>query len=138
MNQSELANPSRRRRARRVAALPPPHRATARVTVSWQPANHDRAAQLGLSEVELVAGLEAVPNRNWTCLDGSERDWVQAIASSRSSEVLLTARLGNDLAAKHLVLELAELLTFTLRESHPLVRVLFLPDGAPRRIRSDA
>lgn len=129
MNQSEPARPARRHHARRAPRTP--ERITApRVTVAWSPSNHEGTSGLALTEVELVAGPEALPNRTWTCPEGLESNWVEAISCARCSEVVLTARLGNDPSAKHLVLELAELLTFRLSESRPRIRVLFLPTAS--------
>ncbi len=86
-----------------------------------------------------MAGPESAANRTWTCSEDFGANWVEAISSARCSEVVLTARLGNDVPARHLVLELAELLTFSLTESHPLIRVLFLPAAnAPQDTRNHA
>jgi len=115
VNQIELAQPSRRRRVHRVASEP--ERVTAHVTVAWTPSNHDGAPRFSSTEIELVPGFEASPHQSW----------IEAISSARCREVLLTARLGNNVPAKHLVLELAELLTFSLTEIQPLIRVRFLP-----------
>jgi hypothetical protein len=49
---------------------------------------------------------------------------------------VLTARLGDDQPAKHLVLELAELLTLELAATQPLIRVRFLPTANKRRWRT--
>jgi hypothetical protein len=101
----------------------------ARVTVAWTPSNSnfDGAPNPAPTELELVAGLDAAPSTVWTCRQRFGADWVQAIASARCSEVVLTARLGDDLPAKHRVLELAGLLTLELAETQPLIRVRFLP-----------
>ena len=133
MNQPELARPARGNRARNVlhvaAALVTP----ASVTVAWTP-NHDGVSSSPPIEVELVAEAESAPNRTWTCSEGFGSRWVDALASARCSEVLLTARLGDDLSAKHLVLELTQLLAFTLTESQPLIRVVFLPTTSGPRV----
>jgi hypothetical protein len=81
----------------------------------------------------LVAEREPAPNRAWTCPKNFGSNWVDAISPARRSEVVLTARLDDDASAKHLVLELAELLTFRLSESKPLIRVLFLPAASAAR-----
>ncbi|HKO52951.1 MAG TPA: hypothetical protein VJV79_34820 [Polyangiaceae bacterium] len=132
MNQVELAHPSRRPRARRPAAETKQRRIpsrsdaiNARVSVAWTSSEGTGTPGLAPTEIELVAGL--APNRAWTCPQNFGSNWVEAIASAHCNEVVLTARLGDNLAAKHLVLELAELLTFKLTESHPLIRVRFLP-----------
>ncbi len=137
MNQSEPARPARRHRPQHVArdrerwAIPS-------VTVAWSPSNDQEASGFTLTEVELVAGPEATPNRTWTCPEGLGANWIEALSSARCSEVVLTARLGNDHAAKHLVLELAELLTFKLTESQPRIRVLFVPTSAARGAQGHA
>jgi len=105
----------------------------ARLTVSWT-TDHDGAPGSAPIEVELVAESESAPNRTWTCSESFGSRWVDALASARCSEVLLTARLGNDLPAKHLVLELAQLLAFTLTDSQPLIRVRFLPTTSGARV----
>jgi len=107
--------------------------------VSWTAKNHDGAPLLAPSEFELTRELAAGPNHAWTCADASGFNWLEALSSARCHEVVLTARLGDNLSAKHLVLELAEQLTFKLAEHQPLVRVLFLPmTSAPRAIRNHA
>jgi hypothetical protein len=116
-------------------ALVAPDRApAARVTVAWS--SDDGAKSFAPTELELVAGLEADPTRTWTCPQPFASNWVEAIASARCSEVVLTARLGDDLPAKHLVLELAELLTHELAATQPLIRVRFLPTAGKRRWRT--
>jgi len=107
--------------------------------VAWTPANHDGASRPARTELELVAGEEATANSTWSCPESFGSNWVEAISSARCNEVVLTARIGSDVSAKHLVLELAELLTFRLTESHPLIRVLFLPTAqTPHSVRSQA
>lgn len=124
MNQAEIAQPARRRPVRGVPSES--EQATARVTISWTPGHHDGPARLAPTEVELVTGLEADSNRTWTSTAAFGNQWLEAIDAARCSEVVLTARLGHDLAAKHSVLELAELLTFKLTASQPLIRVFFV------------
>jgi hypothetical protein len=116
-----------------------PERVSARLTVAWTPGHHDGASRLAPTEVELVTRLEADSNRIWICPDSIGANWLEAIASARCSEVVLTARIGDDLSVKHSVLELAERLTFRLTESQPLIRVVFVPAAsAPRGQRSHA
>jgi len=124
LNQAEIAQPARRRRLRRVPSES--EQATARVTISWIPGHHDGPARPAPAELELVCGLEADSNRTWTNRGAFGAQWLEAIDSARCSEVVLTARLGHDLAAKHWVLELAELLTCKLTASQPLIRVFFV------------
>jgi len=112
---------------------------TARVTVSWSSGTQDGSPILAPTKVELTRELDAAGDRAWTCADGFEMNWVEALSSAACREVVLTAELGDNLSAKHLVLELAEHLTFKLTEHQPLIRVLFLPTrGAPRTIRHHA
>ena len=120
----------RRTRAAECAAVP-------RVTVAWTASSRDGAPNIP-TEVELVAELESAASGMWTCADSFGGNWVEAISSAHCSEVLLTARLGDDIPAKHLVLELAQLLTFKLSEGHPLIRVRFLPNTGERSVRSRA
>jgi hypothetical protein len=101
--------------------------------VAWSPANEDSPSGLTLSEIELEAELEATSSATWTCRQSLASGWVEALAASRCSEVVLTAMLGDDQPAKHLVLELAELLTFQLAATHPLIRVRFLPPAREQR-----
>jgi hypothetical protein len=126
LNQSEPARPTRRYRSRQVASaaerFTPP-----RVTVSWSPSNYEGASGESTTEVQLVAELEAASGTMWTCPNGLGSNWVEAISTARCSEVVLTARLGDDPSAKHLVFELAGQLTFKLSDSQPRIRVLFLP-----------
>ncbi|HWZ89276.1 MAG TPA: hypothetical protein VNW92_10510 [Polyangiaceae bacterium] len=107
-----------------------------RVTVAWTPSSDDSAKSFAPTEVELVAGIAADPTTTWTCRERFAANWVEAIASARCSEVVLTARLGDDLPGKHRVLELAELLTHELAATQPLIRVRFLPTASKRRWRS--
>ena len=137
MNQAQLAQTTRRRRVRQIASASEP--VGARVTISWTPGHHDGFSPLAPTELELVTRLEADSNRTWTCPESIGASWLEAITSARCSEVVLTARIGDDLSVKHSVLELAELLTFRLTESQPLIRVVFVPAAsAPRRHRSHA
>jgi hypothetical protein len=75
---------------------------------------------------------------SWICGGDLESRWVESLSACRCSEVVLTARLGDDAAAKHRVLELVELLTFKLTASQPLIRALFLPAPSARRVRHHA
>jgi len=127
VNQPELAHPARRRRARHAGASAPEDFTPAVVTVAWTPSSHDGERQRGPIQVELVAGLDAALTGASLCPQGVGPNWLEALFSAHCSEVVLTARLGDDLAAKHRVLELAELLTLKLTATHPLIRVLFLP-----------
>jgi hypothetical protein len=96
------------------------------VTVAWTPSSHDGERPGAGIEVELVADLDAAVTGTWLCPNGVGPNWLEALFCAGCSEVVLTARLGNDLSAKHRVLELAELLTFKLTATKPLIRVRFL------------
>jgi hypothetical protein len=80
--------------------------------------------------LELEGASSATAGRAWRCRELSGASWVEAIAAAGCSEVVLTARLGDDGRARHLVLELAELLTRTLSATKPHIRVRFLPPSA--------
>ncbi|HEY3255993.1 MAG TPA: hypothetical protein VGJ91_18670 [Polyangiaceae bacterium] len=124
MNQPELARPARRHRSRHVEHAPE-NGTAARVTVAWTPRAHDGAARTAPSEIELVAALGAGLTRTWACTGSVGSNWLELISATDCREVVLTARLGNDVLAKHLVLDLAEFLTLQLTASQPLIRVLF-------------
>jgi hypothetical protein len=109
------------------------HSDTARVTVTWTPSKHDDAPRFTPSEIELVAELEVASTATWTCSQRFASNWLEAIASARCGEVVLTARLDDNPQAKHVVLELAELLTVELAATQPLIRVRFLPTASERR-----
>jgi hypothetical protein len=137
LNQTELAEPARKGRARGVATEP--ERVTARVTVAWTPSKHGGPSDLAPAEIELVSRLNADSNCTWICAPSFGSNWLEAISSAHCQEVVLTARIGNDMPAKHLVLELAELLTLELTEGQPTIRVRFLPPAnAARGARTHA
>jgi hypothetical protein len=132
MNEQPRTEPARRARGKRsvdCGPIEPGRPNAARVTVAWTPLSNDGMP----GEIELVDGLEAAQTTTWTCRRRFASNWVEAIASARCSEVVLTARLGDDLPAKHRVLDLAELLTFYLAATQPLIRVRFLPTTSKRR-----
>jgi hypothetical protein len=134
---TEPAIPAQRQPAPRVAGKLEPV-APARVTVAWTTSNDDGVPRPTRTEIELVAGFDATGG-TWTCRESVGSNWVEALSSARSNEVVLTARIGSDVSAKHRVLELAELLTFRLSASQPLIRVRFLPSApGPLRVRSHA
>jgi len=122
--QPAFARPAQRHQPRRRAAAAASERPRRpRVTVAWTPPN-----DVMPTEVELVADFEPSSTTGaWTWHERFRANWVEAIASARCREVVLTARIGNDAPGKHLVLELAEQLTLTLTATHPLIRVRFLP-----------
>lgn len=98
--------------------------------VTWTSGNHDGAPQLPPARFELVAK----PGASWVCAGDFTSSWVDSLSAWSCREVVLTADVGDDVAGKHRVLELAEFLTFTLTESQPLIRVLFVA-GTERATR---
>jgi hypothetical protein len=80
--------------------------------------------------LELAGSSSATAGGAWRCRELSGASWVEAISAAGCTEVVLTARLGDDGRARHLVLELAELLTQTLSATKPHIRVRFLPSLA--------
>jgi hypothetical protein len=78
------------------------------------------------TQVELEAELETQAATTWVCRETSGSGWAEALFSTLCSEVLLTA-LSDDLPSKHLVFDLADLLTLKLAASRPLIRVRFSP-----------
>ncbi len=127
MNQPRTA---RRERGPHGLPIAPLRTGAARVTVAWTPSRHDLAPSLAPTELELFAALEASPMAPWTSRESLATTWLETLASARCSEIVLTARLDDDLNAKHRVLELVELLTFELAATQPLIRVRFLPKGS--------
>lgn len=101
--QSLLSLPARRGRAHR--ALP----SASRVMIAWTSEKDHETRARSVAEIEL----------------SGERTWVAALCADRCREVTLTAHVGNDATAKQHVLELAELLTFELAATQPLIRVRF-------------
>jgi len=114
---------------RRHAAASRPVRAheAARVVVSWS-SEGDREAGRCFAPVNLeLETSTTAPGGTWRCRDLSGASWVEAISAASCTEVVLTARLGHDGRARHLVLELAEQLTQRLSTTKPHIRVRFLP-----------
>jgi hypothetical protein len=110
----------------------------ARVVVAWHKVSEDGAAELEPTEVELEADLAAPTSATWVSRLPSGLGWAEALSSAACSEVVLTARI-DDPTSKHLVFELAGLLSLRLAATQPLIRVRFLPPvGARRRARSAA
>jgi hypothetical protein len=103
-------------------------RGVARVVVDWSsPLTVASGAVLAPLQLELEAAPQGTALGTWKCRELSTAGWVEAISSAQCTEVVLTARLGDDGPARHLVLELAELLTQKLAATQPLIRVRFLP-----------
>jgi hypothetical protein len=111
------------RRARR--------REAARIVVAWSsPSGTETGRCLAPLNLELEPSGSTTGGRPWRCRELSDASWVEAISAARCTEVVLTARLGDDGRARHLVLELAELLTQRLSITKPHIRVRFLPSLA--------
>lgn len=113
--------PSESRRLQRA-------RGPARVVVAWSsPLDTEAGRCLAPVKLELEAAPSATAIGAWHCRELSGASWVEAISAARCTEVVLTARLGDDGAARHRVLELAELLTQRLSATKPHILVRFLP-----------
>ena len=97
----------------------------ARVSVAWSPARDIEGAR---SATELAVELGAEGGYRWSHAPEADGGWLDVLAEAGCTEVTLTARLG-DHGAKHAVLELAELLTFKLAATQPLIRVRFLAEA---------
>ena len=78
-------------------------------------------------ELETDSALSGNAEPRWVCSQPSDLGWEEALSAAGCEEVVLTAELDDDPAAKHLVLDLAERLTQKLAATHPLIRVRFLP-----------
>lgn len=100
------------------------------VEVAWS-APGSLLPESAAARVELEAKPKASGQPTWTCPRAPGWRWEEALSAAACEEVVLTAQLGDDLDAKHLVLGLAERLTQELAATKPLIRVRFLP--APSR-----
>jgi hypothetical protein len=131
----QLASTISLRSLRRHAAstLPRARRGgSVRVVVDWSSPAPSGTPAASSNHVELLARLEDGPSAAWSCLGPKGWAWEEAIGVSRCEEVVLTTRLGDEPAARDLVLELAERLTQLLSGSQPLIRVRFLPRAKGR------
>lgn len=108
---------------------------TTRVVVDWSSTVETEAGRC-LAPVTLELEARSPPNAGgvWRqhqpgarCGELAGASWLDVIAGARCSEIVLTARLADDAADRHLVLELAELLTQRLSATKPHIRVRFLP-----------
>ena len=110
------------------------------VVVAWSgPGVAAQASSAATAELEAERTCSGEPT--WTCRQPAGLGWEEAISSPGCDEVVLTAQLGDDLDAKHLVLCLAERLTRQLAATRPLIRVCFLPGrrtGASSILRGSA
>ena len=114
----QIVSPSRRGRSRKPA----------RVVVAWSsPFDAEGGRCLAPVNLELEASSSTTGGPTWRCRELGGAGWVEAISAARCDEVVLTARVGNDERARHLVLDLAELLTRRLAATKPHIRVRFLP-----------
>ena len=104
------------------------------MVVAWTAVSGDGALPLEPTRIELEAQLEQPAATTWVCREPSGSGWVEVLSAARCNEVVLTA-LDDDLRSKHLVFELAGLLTLELVATRPLIRIRFLPSpelAAPR------
>ena len=138
MNRSESAQLTRKAHLPARARLAQPFAST-RVTLTWTAWNHDGAPHPALDELELSIDPGAARECGWICTRELESDWVEVLSAARCTEIVIRAKLADNLSGKHLVLELAEFLTFRFAQSKPLIRVLFLPAvSATRNAQSHA
>ncbi|MES1187297.1 MAG: hypothetical protein ABUL60_26000 [Myxococcales bacterium] len=112
------------RRQARATGRPTGGCEAARVVVAWSSSDMEAGRCLAPVNLELET---AATGGTWRCRELSGASWVEAISAARCTEVVLTARLGEDGRARHRVLELAELLTQRLSATKPHIRVRFLP-----------
>ena len=97
------------------------------VVVAWsEPGAAAPAA--AVARIELQAEPKPSGKLTWNCRTPSGWGWEEALCAAGCDEVLVTAQLGDDRDAKHLVLGLAERLTQKLAATKPLVRVRFLSE----------
>jgi hypothetical protein len=103
-----------------------------RVTLDWSTPGRPSAVHAEPNRVELEAAMDAGPRRTWTPSDPRREHWEEALSASSCAEVTLTSHVRRDVAARDLVLELAEYLTQKLAKTQSLIVVRFLPEGSPR------
>jgi hypothetical protein len=102
----------------------------ARVVVAWSsPSDMEGGRCLAPVNLELETSSSATAGGSWRCHDLSGVSWVEAISAAHCTEVVLTAHLGPNGRGRHLVLELAEILTQRLSATQPHIRVRFEPSG---------
>lgn len=116
----QRARGSRSRKARSRSNL-------VQVVVAWS-APGSAAPAAAVAQVELEAEPKPSGQPTWNCRAPSGWRWEEALCAAGCDEVLVTAQLGDDRDAKHLVLGLAERLTQKLAATKPLVRVRFLAE----------
>lgn len=123
--------PTTRRRREAAPRRDTRRREAARVVVAWSsPSDLEAGRVLAPVNLELETSSSATAGGSWRCRELSGVSWVEAISAARCTEVVLTAHLGGDGRGRHLVLELAEILTQRLSATKPHIRVRFLPSPA--------
>jgi hypothetical protein len=126
LTKSERARVAWRRQAA-VARRRAHRREPVQVVLDWSsPLDAEAVGCHSPVNLELDASSSAIGG-GWRCRELSGASWVEAISAAHCTEVVLTARLGDDRRARHLVLELVELLTQRLSATKPYIRVRFLP-----------
>jgi len=105
-------------------------RAPVHVVVDWS-VESERPGAVVSSRVELESASEHGSTRpaRWICRTAAGASWEEALLAAGCPEVVLTAELGDDPEAKHLVFGLAEHLTHSLAANHPMVRIRFVPSN---------
>lgn len=112
-----VRKPTARRRAR-----------AAHVVVAWTAVSDGGGLVAEPTQVELEARLGSPASTTWTSREPADSGWAEALSTARCTEVLLTAP-DDDLRSRHLVFELAGLLTHKLLATRPLIRVRFVPSA---------
>lgn len=109
---------------------PRSRREAARVVVAWSSSSDTEGSRsLAPVNLELETSSSATAGGSWRCRDLSGLSWVEAISAARCTEVVLTAHLGPHGRGRHLVLELAEILTHRLSATKPHILVRFAATG---------
>lgn len=106
-------------------------REAARVVVACSSPS-DAEAELGPFNLELEGSSSGNAGRAWRCRELPGASWEEAISAAGCTEVVLTAHLGGDGRARHLVLALAEFLTQKLFATKPYIRVRFHSPSSPQ------
>lgn len=128
MTQLSSTSPLRRHQRRARAARSNP----VQVVVDWSdPAIPGSTA----ARVELEAESRRDGETRWVSRHPSGSSWEETLAAAGCAEVVLTAELGDDPEAKHLVFGLADRLTRALAATQSVVRVRFLAAARHERSR---
>ena len=121
------------RSARRTWTRPGP----VRVVIDWSAVGSGEAAS-SVARVELEANAGSASHSDtgvetkWICRQQSGSSWEKAVAAAGCAEIVLTAELDDEPAAKHLVFCLAEQVTQLLSATQPVVRIRFSPRSKRR------